>query len=324
MASESEYVFTRDYADNNRINSQHYLWCELYGYHIHPKIPIKDANVRVADVGTGTGIWLRDVGARLPKSVQLEGLDISFKAAPPPEWLSSNVRLRYWNIREPVPDELLGAYDIVHIRNFSFVLKDDEIDSVLGRLIQITKLGGYLQWAEPDVASFRVGKRSPDTNADYLRKLYDLTQSLEGLANPTWVPRLPGVFEEHGLQAIESDVREAPHDLALAMHECNLPIHELIAQQTRNKELAQRLEQLMPEVCRQTREGSLLSPAGWWWERSLRHRELAGSLLGCAGFSMLHRLYRILVGITVSVSLNDKQNSTVLGLTATNMHRLRM
>lgn len=71
------YIFTRDYLDNSRsvlqpsesqtplwqtnidwrisINLQHYLWVESYGYLTHPKIPLHGDNLRIADVGTGTG-----------------------------------------------------------------------------------------------------------------------------------------------------------------------------------------------------------------------------------------------------------------------------
>jgi hypothetical protein len=56
MSSSPEYVFTRDYLDNNRINLQHYLVVQLFGYRIHPSIPVKDVNnPRIADIGTGTG-----------------------------------------------------------------------------------------------------------------------------------------------------------------------------------------------------------------------------------------------------------------------------
>jgi hypothetical protein len=38
------------------INLQHYLVVQLFGYRIHPSIPVKDVNnPRIADVGTGTG-----------------------------------------------------------------------------------------------------------------------------------------------------------------------------------------------------------------------------------------------------------------------------
>lgn len=33
----------------------HTLWCKIFGYVVHPKIPISRSDLRVADVGTGTG-----------------------------------------------------------------------------------------------------------------------------------------------------------------------------------------------------------------------------------------------------------------------------
>ena len=41
--------------DNHSINLQHYLWVQLFGYHIHSKIPVDDGHLRIADIGTGTG-----------------------------------------------------------------------------------------------------------------------------------------------------------------------------------------------------------------------------------------------------------------------------
>ena len=38
-----------------RINLHHYLCVELFGYLTHPEIPTADPNLKVADVGTGTG-----------------------------------------------------------------------------------------------------------------------------------------------------------------------------------------------------------------------------------------------------------------------------
>ena len=76
-----DYVLHRSYLENNRsvtinspqtpcqiifncllteycsLNLQHYLWVQLFGYHIHPKIltGTGDADLRIADIGTGTG-----------------------------------------------------------------------------------------------------------------------------------------------------------------------------------------------------------------------------------------------------------------------------
>ncbi|KAH8163676.1 hypothetical protein CIB48_g4565 [Xylaria polymorpha] len=134
MSSGPEYLFTRDFIDNNRINLQHYQWIELFGYHVHPRIPIDGPNLRVADIATGTGVWLTDLSTRLPATAHLDGFDISLKATPPANWLPSNVTFQTWDIRDDVPEALLGHYDIVHIRLLSFVLRDEEVPGILEKV----------------------------------------------------------------------------------------------------------------------------------------------------------------------------------------------
>lgn len=114
--------------------------------------------MRVADVATGTrynlfsrdicscnvstdlpfnSIWLLDLSSRLPETAQLDGLDISFQATPPSEWLPTNVQLKTWNVKDPVPEELVEKYDIVHVRYLCLVLSDEEISSVLQNVVRL-------------------------------------------------------------------------------------------------------------------------------------------------------------------------------------------
>ncbi|KAI0972148.1 S-adenosyl-L-methionine-dependent methyltransferase [Xylaria arbuscula] len=263
MSSPPEYVMTRDYIDNNRINLQHYLSREIFGYLTHPTIPTTASGLRVADIGTGTGIWLSDLASRVPKDAKLDGLDVSFDAVPPKALLPSNVSLYNWNIKEAVPKELAGVYDVVHVRHFSFVLQDHEIEQVLTNLYELLKPGGYLQWTEPDVASFRVEKGDSGDESDVMIQLIKASQTQDKRLIPTWVPKMPAQFKACGLSDIVADVREASGDIGLAMHECNLTLHEIIARQTQNKEVAQRISDLMPKVCRATRNGAYIAFTRW-------------------------------------------------------------
>lgn len=82
-------------------------------------------------------IWLTDLSALLPETTQLDGLDISFDATAPQEWLPPNVTLRHFDVKGEVPPHMVGCYDMLHIRNFAFVLLDVEVPQVLENLVKL-------------------------------------------------------------------------------------------------------------------------------------------------------------------------------------------
>ncbi|RYC55499.1 hypothetical protein CHU98_g10712 [Xylaria longipes] len=264
--SQPEYVFTRDYLDRNRLNLQHYQWVALFGYHIHPHIPPPGPQHRIADVGTGTGVWLMDLSARLPATVQLEGLDVSLEATTPREWLPSNVSYREWDIKQEPPEDLAGQYDIVHIRLLIFVLLDDEIPAVLPKLLKLLKPGGHLQWDEADISSSRIEKTQPDGKVEAVARLFKLTQGQDSRLKPTWVPKLAELAESAGLCDVQVDKRDAtrtPPYLAFAMYESNLAFLELLARTTCNEDFAKELQELMPKVPEESRKGACWDFTRW-------------------------------------------------------------
>jgi hypothetical protein len=89
---------------------QHYLWKQRQGFLVHPSIPIHTGSLKIADIGTGTGIWLLDLASTIPSSTQLHGFDVDLSQCPPKEWLPSNVSMQLLNIYEEVPEELQEQY----------------------------------------------------------------------------------------------------------------------------------------------------------------------------------------------------------------------
>lgn len=150
-APKDDYVLTRDFLDNNRINYMNSLWTKVFGYLLHPKIPTDSPDIRIADVGTGTGIWLFDVRDVVSPSARLEGFDISFDAAPPAETLPSNVTFRHWDVKEDLPEDLVGVFDVVHVRFFSFVLLADQVPPVIQKLFKM--LSTFLRPTDLDPVS---------------------------------------------------------------------------------------------------------------------------------------------------------------------------
>ncbi|KAI1454125.1 S-adenosyl-L-methionine-dependent methyltransferase [Annulohypoxylon moriforme] len=74
------------------------------GYLIHPRVAAAlPPNPRIADIGTGTGHFLQCVQeSRAFPDATLDGYD--------------NISLQVMDMKEPVPEELHGVYDLVHAR----------------------------------------------------------------------------------------------------------------------------------------------------------------------------------------------------------------
>ena len=60
-----------------------------------------------------------------PLGTQFDGFDIDLGQAPHLQWLPSNISLTQWNMFEEVPENLVGVYDVVHIRLVMLVIKDN-------------------------------------------------------------------------------------------------------------------------------------------------------------------------------------------------------
>ncbi|KAI0805718.1 S-adenosyl-L-methionine-dependent methyltransferase [Xylaria sp. FL0064] len=258
MASKTDYVFTRDFLDINRINLMHFLWTKLFGFAMDPKIPTEAANLRVADIGTGTGIWLLDIQSSL-KDAQLDGLDISFEAAPPKETLPTGVTFRHWDVREEVPEDLKGVYDIINVRFFAFVLLNDEIPRVVAKLFSLLKAGGYLQWGEPDLETLRFDTTKPEAKTDNVREFFSLLAVQDPRLKPTWINHLEEIFTNSGFVEVERVIRDAVPHLAYTFHEVGLMIHEQIARKTKNKYMAGALKRLLPAAVEETRLGAYIT-----------------------------------------------------------------
>ncbi|RAL00867.1 uncharacterized protein BO80DRAFT_425262 [Aspergillus ibericus CBS 121593] len=261
--SAPEYVFARDYLDNNRINLHHYLWVELFGYHLHPDIPLQNPDLKIADVATGTGTFLTDLSRRLPPSVQLDGFDSSFQAVPPKELLPSNINLHQWNIKQEPPKELQGTYDIVHVRMLTFVLLDDEIENALRNVFKLLKPGGYLQWGDVDVHSTRIENANQGKSTAALEEIIKITRSADHRLTAHWIPELPTLFEKSGFRDVKSDTRDAPGYMGYTLHECVLMVHGMIVQNTRNDDVASRLRVAFPEALKETYAGAYHAWTRW-------------------------------------------------------------
>ncbi|CAM1507986.1 Fc.00g048340.m01.CDS01 [Cosmosporella sp. VM-42] len=195
-----------------RLDEQHLFTTKVFGFLIHPNIPITSRTLKVADIGTGTGIWLLDVAKRLPSTCQLTGFDISSSAFPPPQTWPANVSLRTQDMFLPFPASEVGTYDVVAVRFVSSAATRAEWAQAIKNLMTLLKPGGWLQWI--DSCNFALYNSVAGTSRAACQEIYDGLQPFRSkddvvmglmMREPKNMRR-EDVFRELGLADVHEDV----------------------------------------------------------------------------------------------------------------------
>ncbi|OTA58319.1 hypothetical protein K449DRAFT_436681 [Hypoxylon sp. EC38] len=216
---QEAYILGRSFSANARLNLQYFLWKDG-GFSLHPSIPASAENLRVAEIGVGTGIWLVDLARYLPASAHLDGFDIDLTQSSPKEWLPSNVSLHQLDCLAPLPEHLLEQYDIVHIQLFHLAVHNNDPAPIIRNLVKLLKPGGWISWGEMDYSSWKIVRTEEGNDVeDNLTPLLEMIGTLGG-TRPNWTAddwpiRLPKFFEQYGLTNIETDNRPFPLELLL-------------------------------------------------------------------------------------------------------------
>ncbi|PYI02180.1 S-adenosyl-L-methionine-dependent methyltransferase, partial [Aspergillus sclerotiicarbonarius CBS 121057] len=208
MASSDPYRLGRDVIASTRLNLQHYIWKENIGYLLHPSIQLSGDNISIADVGTGTGIWLLDLYRQYPNA-ELHGFDITSEQYPAPGFLPPNVTLSHLNILQDIPAEYVEKYDVVHARLLVQVVLQAGGDPrpVIQNLMKLIKPGGYLQWEEPndDAGNRPLVKSDPATISEHSEDLMKRIDTRFRSKTPIWSVHLAETLTEQGLQQVLRD-----------------------------------------------------------------------------------------------------------------------
>ena len=108
------------------------------------------------------------------------GLDISGDQFPRPEWIRPTIHFREHDAFDAAgpPDDLLGAFDIVHIRLFVGVIKNNDPTKLLDYCHKLLKPGGYLQWDHLDPARNQIFSGvDPSATADGMDMISRMTKT---------------------------------------------------------------------------------------------------------------------------------------------------
>ncbi|KAK5137530.1 hypothetical protein LTR08_008510 [Meristemomyces frigidus] len=262
---KDDYVLTRDAAASARLNLSHYIWLASFGFNLHPRI--EDAiegkdRLKIADVGTGTGIWLLDMANELPRSAQLDGIDISFTQCPPRAWLPKNVNLRQVDVFSEIPDDLVEKYHVIHIRHFVCVVGGDDPRPLLQNLLRMLKPGGWLQWDEWDVLNRHFTKTHPDAPQENIDKLEaEFLVMRRHTPQPSWPPRLDEHLLMSGMENVAMEKRLSPLSHLPFMHDLTMLVFQELIDLAERKgtidaERTKLLRQLLGGAIRESRQGA--------------------------------------------------------------------
>lgn len=144
---EGEYVLPNDQQEQERLDLQHHIWRLLLGGRLYTAAlppPDTQPDLRILDLGTGTGIWAIDMADEFP-STDVRGVDLS---PIQPEWVPNNCKFHVddyedeWTYRE---DE---KFDYIHGRALSGTSSDWA--RFYGRVLENLKPGGIVEMQEYD------------------------------------------------------------------------------------------------------------------------------------------------------------------------------
>ncbi|KAE9365003.1 hypothetical protein N431DRAFT_386956 [Stipitochalara longipes BDJ] len=203
--SSDPYFLGRMTEESERLKEQHQLSLRTLGFLIHPHIPTTSPTLKIADIATGTGIWLMDLAETLPSSCELIGYDISSAQFLPQSTWPPNVSLKIHSMLIPFPEAELGTYDIVAIRYVSIAITAAEWKTAIKNLLTLLKPGGWIQWIDSDTLHFYQSR--PGTSVAAMKEVFGGVATFSRSKNFAFgmIKRTSELYREEGLVDIWED-----------------------------------------------------------------------------------------------------------------------
>jgi ubiquinone/menaquinone biosynthesis C-methylase UbiE len=259
-----KYNLPRDTEETARLAEQHHWLHDVIGCLVHPAIPLTNPKLRIADVATGSAIWLLDIAKELPMDCQLHGFDISTRQYPPTESRPPNLFLHQQDILKPFPQEYHGFFDIIAIRLVTAGLRDDDWDKSVENLSILLKPGGYIQWLDADHSMKEIYNNKAGTANAMAR---ELTKLIANVYAKTFYPgplRLPELFEKNGLKNVALELystdkipkwRTWNTSMSLATH--GNMVKSLIVKDPESDITAERFDEIMKKALDEIKGGDI-------------------------------------------------------------------
>ncbi|KAI1302189.1 hypothetical protein F5Y03DRAFT_211665 [Xylaria venustula] len=257
------YNLGRNYVAASRLNLQHFMYKDAQGYLLHPLIQEylqqkqearqseSEGSINVADLATGTGIWLFD----LLKSPELSGLDTQYKGFdisralfPHSSWLPKNVILFTSDLLQDPPQSLHGQFDIVHIRLVLSLVRSGSPKPIIQHIKKLIKPGGYLQWEELDPFN-HYDVLTPEQNIE-APNMTATFRKVGSLADWSWISGLPETLLEEGFEAAAQYAHEPATEMFKVWTYMDLCVAEELSLNwnERDDEHGEKWRQLLPKA----------------------------------------------------------------------------
>ncbi|KAF1999722.1 hypothetical protein P154DRAFT_523048 [Amniculicola lignicola CBS 123094] len=195
-----------------RLDEQHIFTTKTLGFLVHPNLSITSPTAKIADVGTGSGVWLLDVAKNRPSTCQFTGFDVTTSAFPASETWPPNVSFKIHDMFLPFPASEVGTYDIVAVRFTSSVAARADWARCIANLMTLLKPGGWLQWI--DSCNFALYNSTAGTSRAACQEIYDGLDLFRDKVDPVIGLMMresknlkrEDVFRELGLVDVHEDV----------------------------------------------------------------------------------------------------------------------
>ncbi|PTB62211.1 S-adenosyl-L-methionine-dependent methyltransferase [Trichoderma citrinoviride] len=148
-AARKAYILPNNRKEIERMKNQHEWIKGSFGGLIKAPIDFETKNQKILDSAAADGTWLCDVSSLFPPETELVGFDIAPELYPPPETLPANIRLVLGDLTKDLPAEWTANFDLVHQRFIFPSFSVEMIESILERLANCVKPGGWIQLVEP-------------------------------------------------------------------------------------------------------------------------------------------------------------------------------
>ncbi len=181
--------------------------------------------------------WLLSVAAELGeaknKRAVLHGYDITSVHYPAADDLPANISLETLDaFNEELPEAMVGKYDVVHVRVFTAVVKNNDPSPLIRNALKMLKPGGYLQWDEMDSETLGAVSPKPSISSTCTQEMTDtgLLSSKNAMnLRYDWSSNLGSIFAEHGLEVVEDTRMDVKKELRKAMTDSLLMMFEHVA-----------------------------------------------------------------------------------------------